>query len=44
MIDRKDKEALLKAGVYAIVLCLGSLFVAAILGISLHVFRSLAGV
>lgn len=44
MIDQKDRDALLKIGVYALMLCLGALFLAVVLGLSIHVVRLIGGI
>lgn len=44
MIDQKDRDALLKLAVFTVLLMGASFLLAIILGISLHVFRALAGV
>lgn len=44
MIDQKDRDALLKIGVYALILCFGALFLAFVLGLAIHVLRLIGGI
>ncbi len=44
MIDQKDRDALIKLGVYALVIVLSALFVSLVLGVSVHIVRAIGGI